>query len=935
MFIDDKGIETAWSPSLDAGRMHAMARHLARVIEPGAAVGLLFRSGEELVRSWFACINAGLRPLIVRYPTKKQSRAYWFDSVINTIGTAQLQAIISDEYCAGLGLPRTITIIRGTDLPTQPVDDAPGPLPDAFTILQLSSGTTGYRKAMEFTSADLRRHAQDYNQVLGLGPQDCIVSWLPLYHDMGYVACFVMPILLGIKVVMMDPVTWVAAPDMLFDAIARHNGSICYMPNFGFEVMSRAPARGLPSMRRWISCSEPVSASTAQKFLAHISAPAEQFSACYAMAENLFAVTIGTGYHTRVIDGTDVMSCGMPIPGVDLKTVDGEIWVRSPTSLHNYLGSADIRDADGYYATGDMGQILHGELYVTGRKQDVLIQAGRKFMLSDIDIKLNDAYPNIRGRAATLALQDDRLGTETPLILIEANDFFARLDQAEIAAKVMDLTSLDQLEVAYVPPRFLTKTSSGKINRRKTRADWLAVMQAKHRQRGPRNFEQELRDTYPYVDWAAPMKTVMDSLSMTVVKIMLETTSVVFHPTKCLNDIAEALRAGAPPDTAHTTDSIRIVSLSDKTVLARITEADLDRMGDVLGCKVTLDHICLPPSPVLLSDIIFHDYFQPRLDQSIFSDVDSALDRLKTASLILVDNIAEMKFLFQSTYPVLSHNLERSTVADLISVRWPSYTKQHHKLPITHVNGAEIPLSTPNQTLADLSLYLKVPIYRIASMPGFDDYCQDWEFVSAPAPENRRAETARLVQALTDWIAARPNIARHPLRPGPALLMSDMPHFCSIKARSEAIDAVVDHFGSFYILGQAASIPYLQRKLEQAGKPYVLVPSFVPKTLQSLPVQYECVVACGSFGAPPSALPVVAFQHLGQQWRTLNLGDFAAKLEKAGPLNDAPPSATDWFFNFDLNMSATDRRAWKNARAEAAAAHQAAKARTGRAAPAS
>ena len=632
---------------------------------------------------------------------------------------------------------------------------------------------------MEFSSASLLRHAQNYNEVLALTGDDCVVSWLPLYHDMGYVACFVMPILLGIPVVMMDPVTWVQSPDMLFDAIERHSGTLCYMPNFGFEVMCRVAARKLPSMRRWVSCSEPVSAGTAQKFLAHIGASSKSFSACYAMAENLFAVTIGEGLKTRTIDDTDVISCGAPIPGVDLKTIEGEIWVRSPTSLHHYLDDADMRDPFGYYATGDMGQIDNGELYISGRKQDLLIQAGRKFMLSDIDLKLNEQYPAIRGRAAALALRDARLGTETPLVLIEAPDFFDCRDQSEIATRIADLTGLDQLEVAYVPPRFLTKTSSGKINRRKTRADWQAVLAARDRTESRRDLEQELRASYPSVDWSAPMKTVLDSLSMTLVKIMLETTSVAFQPQQSLNDVAAALKAAKPSSASETVESIRIVSLADRQILSGITEADLDRVGETLGCKVTLEHICLPPSPVALSDLVFHDYFQPRLDQSMFSDVDSALERLKQASLILVDNVAEMKFLFQSTYPVLSHNLERNPVADLISVRWPSYIKQHHKLPLTYVNGAEIPLATANQTIAELSRYLHTPIFRIASMPGFREYCRDWEFQADPAQRNKGAETACLVKSLTDWIAARPEIRRRPLRQGPPLLMSDMFHFCS------------------------------------------------------------------------------------------------------------------------------------------------------------
>src|SRR6185437_66815 len=103
-------------------------------------------------------------------------------------------------------------------------------------------------------------------KVLRLRPEDRIVSWLPLYHDMGYIACFVMPIMLGIDVVMIDPVTWVSRPALLFDAIQQCGGTVCYMPNFGFELMSRQGSRVLPGVRHWISCSEPISEATGRRF---------------------------------------------------------------------------------------------------------------------------------------------------------------------------------------------------------------------------------------------------------------------------------------------------------------------------------------------------------------------------------------------------------------------------------------------------------------------------------------------------------------------------------------------------------------------------------------------------------------------------------------------------------------------------------------------
>jgi acyl-CoA synthetase (AMP-forming)/AMP-acid ligase II len=487
-------------------------------------------------------------------------------------------------------------------IPAAPAGEVPGEvLPAQFAIMQLSSGTTGFRKAIEFRSDDLRRHVQDYNGALGLDPgRDRIVSWLPLYHDMGYVACFVMPLILGIDTVMMDPMTWVQDPGLLFHAIEKHSGTVVYMPNFGFEVMSRAEPRPLPSMRLWVSCSEPVSAATSRRFLERIGAPESSFAPCYAMAENIFAVSLGRGIRTASIEGRDVVSCGAPIPGVEIKLLEEEIWVRSPTSLRNYVGAEDIRDADGFYPTGDLGRVIEGELYVTGRKHDLLIQAGRKFMLSDIDLIVNEAFPEVKGRVATVTVEDERLGTQKPLVLIEAADFYRRRDMEAVAERIRGASGLDQVEVAYVPPRFLTKTSSGKINRKKSAQDWLA-RQAKPLAGGPpgAQVEAEFRHYYGHLDWDAPVGNLLDSLSLTVLRIILGDAGIAYDPRRSLNAFL-AEETGAAP-AGDKPEAIYIVSLADAGSLRFLRPEHIERLSRLLGAPVVLEHVCLPPSAIIVS----------------------------------------------------------------------------------------------------------------------------------------------------------------------------------------------------------------------------------------------------------------------------------------------------------------------------------------------
>ena len=917
--VAEDGTAQVLVPAHHLARIGASASVLRRRVPPGSVAGLLYRSEPALILAWLACLSAGLKPLILQYPTRKQTRTYWQDSIQNTVGEVGIAAIVADEYCASLAGDRmACLLIAQRELESAPDADVTGigAVPDDFCIVQLSSGTTGYRKAVEFTHDQLARHVEDYSRALDVTPSDRIASWLPLYHDMGYVACFVMPLMLGIDVVMIDPMTWVQSPSMLFDAIEQHRCTLCYMPNFGFEVMARSQARPMPGMRRWVSCSEPVSARTSARFLAAIDAPDHLLSPCYAMAENVFAVTIAKGCRTRTIDGAEVVSCGPAIPGVDLKTVDGEVWVRSRSSITGYLGGGDVRDPDGFYATGDLGQVIDGELFVCGRKQDLLVQAGRKYLLSDIDLRLNELFPQVRGRAAALALRDERLGTEMPIVLIEAPDFFERSDKDDIASALKGATGLDQMEVAFVPPRFITKTSSGKINRRRTAADWLAVQsareQARSSGRGPR---EELAQSFAALDWDRPVHDVLDSLAQTVLRIILDATPIVFDGTKSLREIDAALaaRIGVPSQPRREAKGLRIVSLANRTTIRRITERHLQRLERRFGCPVSLEHVCLPPSAVMLSDVIFHDYFRPRLDSPAFDAVDRVMEKLKGASIILVDDMAEMFWRYDSTYTVLSHNLQRDPLADLVSFRWPQYVQNHDQLPLTIMAGNDVPLSATSSILGRLQTYLATPIFRIGVIEEFSEYTSDWELHAFGAHDVQGVNGAELVTALIRWVENMPTRpVRRPLRQGARLALNDPRHFCSHKVVSSVIDQVIDRFDRFCISGSKASLPYVQQRLQALGKSFVRVPSHSPEMLEPLRQDFDCLLICGAVGRVDPSLPAAAFQFAELGWRVQNLGAWAEMLP---PMNDVPASGTDWFHAVPLSRD-VDRSVWERARSQ-------------------
>lgn len=224
-------------------------------------IGLIFKTSKELILHWFAVLDAGKEPLIIQYPTKKQSIIYWHNSISHTISSANIQGVICEESIRALEIEKVVKTIFFDGIILEANSSCDEIINGAF--IQLSSGTTGMRKGMRFTFQQLYEYIHSYNHIMEMKDTDCIISWLPLYHDMGFIACFSMPIFLGIKLVLIDPIVWVSNRPILFKTIAEYGGTLCFMPNFGFEVMAKEPLTyPLTTMRRWVSGGEPVKKET-------------------------------------------------------------------------------------------------------------------------------------------------------------------------------------------------------------------------------------------------------------------------------------------------------------------------------------------------------------------------------------------------------------------------------------------------------------------------------------------------------------------------------------------------------------------------------------------------------------------------------------------------------------------------------------------------
>ena len=407
-----------------------------------------------------------------------------------------------------------------------PVGPLREPSFDEVAFLQHSSGTTGLQKGVALSHVAVLNQVAAYSSAISLCEADVVVSWLPLYHDMGLIAGFLLPLIQGVPLVLMSPFDWVQHPALLFRAIHDHRGTLCWLPNFAYNHCARRIRRrdsdGLSaaSMRLFINCSEPVRDDSHRLFLERFGdngVRPEMLGVSYAMAENTFAVTqtppgapacldviaageLGQNGYAKPSAAADPtaqvrVSCGPPISGTELRILDGDgrvlaerhvgqIAIRSDCLLTGYYRRPDLQPftPDGWYLTGDMGYVAGGEVYVVGRSKDLIINAGKNIYPADIEAVVNEVPGVHAGRAVVFGVADEREGTELIAVVAEvgtADEAERREIARAVRQEVARQTTVTVTFVHLVGPRWLLKTSSGKIARAANRDKWLQEMETK------------------------------------------------------------------------------------------------------------------------------------------------------------------------------------------------------------------------------------------------------------------------------------------------------------------------------------------------------------------------------------------------------------------------------------------------------------------------
>ncbi len=500
-------------------------------VQPGEVVILIHDHGEDLVASFFGAVLHGAVPSIMPFLTEKLAPDQYRTSLaalfeISTPAAVATYPEFMEEVRRAAGPQSSIrSVLVSGEIKSDPDPDLEAldglqRSPDDIVLLQHSSGTTGLQKGVALSHQAVFNQLDSYARALHLRRDDVIVSWLPLYHDMGLVAGFLMPLLRQVPLVLMSPFDWVRAPYRLLQAISQYRGTLCWLPNFAYNFSAqKIRARDLEgvdlsSWRAVINCSEPTYWSSQQMFLERFQPYGLRESAlstCYAMAENVFAVTQSGIDMPTPMDLVDqqavlsrqvaaaaagnpealkMLSAGRPIEGTSVRVVDaqgqdlperhiGEIALRSNCMLTGYYHRPDLTEKaflDGWYLTGDLGYLAGGELYVTGRKKDLIIVGGKNVYPQDLERLASEVEGVHPGRVVAFGVFNEQVGTEDVVIVAEVDDEDPAERQRiseEVRMRVTRRSDISVRQVVIFGRGWLLKTSSGKVARRANREKYL------------------------------------------------------------------------------------------------------------------------------------------------------------------------------------------------------------------------------------------------------------------------------------------------------------------------------------------------------------------------------------------------------------------------------------------------------------------------------
>jgi fatty-acyl-CoA synthase len=486
-FLDGPRRQTLSYDELAARAAAVAATLRGRGVRPGDRVAVTAGNNLDSVLAIMGIWAAGAAVVSVPKPSRRDTQQFT-DRFRRLLSSCGCGFVVVDEpgskletLCEDGAGPRAIPAAALRDLPGRPSGDKEGEAGD-LALIQFTSGSTSAPKGVAIGSQALARHAHMIGIESRVTPDERMVSWLPLYHDMGLVAMFLNALYHRVDLVLMPPSSFVFGPSRWLGTMAAERGTYTAAPDFAYRMAATVPydpGLDLSGVRVALSGGERVSWHTLQDFFRAtepIGFPPRAVTPVYGLAENVAAVT---GRFGAMAGPADHVSNGAPLAGVSVRAPEGlppgPVHIKSDYLFRGYytVDGFDPAPADGWYDTGDDGFISGGELFVVGRRAEVASIAGRNVFAEDIEAAVRDADGlGIRTCAAfRIPGEVPRFGlmAEVPPHGASAPEEITELG-ARTRAAVTDAIGVRVRPVLLVRASTIPRTPSGKVQRAHCRA---------------------------------------------------------------------------------------------------------------------------------------------------------------------------------------------------------------------------------------------------------------------------------------------------------------------------------------------------------------------------------------------------------------------------------------------------------------------------------
>lgn len=510
---------------------------------PGKPVSIMLPTGREYFFSFLGILLAGGIPVPI-YPPARRSQVEdhlrRHSAILKNCG-AQIMILIPEAKLIAQALRSQAEELEHL-VTVKDLSSAPGRYQrpklknEDIAFLQYTSGSTGNPKGVILSHANLLANIRAIGEAFQIDSADVVVSWLPLYHDMGLIGAWMCSLYYAPPLALMSPLHFIARPQRWLQAIHRYRGTLSAAPNFAYELclkrLKEEDLRGLDLSSWRVACNgaEPVSPDTVGRFcetFGKYGFRREAMMPVYGLAECTVALAFPPLDRGPLVDrverqafvnegravptdreGPDTLrfvACGMPLPGHEIRIVDpagrelperreGRLQFRGPSATSGYFRNPEDTERlfdDGWLNSGDRAYLAEGDVYITGRAKDIIIRAGRNVYPQELEEAVG-AIPGIRkGNVVVFGTTDPASGTERLVVLAETREGPEKTEALcrEINALAMDITGTPVDDIVLVPPGTVLKTSSGKVRRaanrelyergelgKGKRAAWLQVL---------------------------------------------------------------------------------------------------------------------------------------------------------------------------------------------------------------------------------------------------------------------------------------------------------------------------------------------------------------------------------------------------------------------------------------------------------------------------